>query len=82
MSDRDEFDWDRMRQEEDTYFATRELPQPVTAVAGRVLAAARRRARPAPPPPPPRLKVPAPPPRPLPPPPPSRLSKAGKGGRP
>jgi hypothetical protein len=49
MTDRDEFDWDRMRREEDDYRAVTERPPlPLAQVAAAALERARRQARPRP----------------------------------
>jgi hypothetical protein len=46
MTDRDEFDWERMRREEDTYFAvTEHPPRPIAQVAAAALERARRTAK-------------------------------------
>ncbi len=49
MTDRDEYDRDRMRREEDDYFAVRDRPpEAIGQVAAAALERARRKARPKP----------------------------------
>jgi hypothetical protein len=49
MTDRDEFDWERMRREEDDYRAVTERPpRPLAQVAAAALERARRQAKPRP----------------------------------
>jgi hypothetical protein len=49
LNGREEFDWDRMRREEDDYRAVKDKPPlPIAQVAAAVLAKARRQARPRP----------------------------------